>query len=385
MLQSHTVGETLERYITANPGLEFTPLGEILVPAATRRKQLRRAGTLARKGREDLTNLELARGVKRLQEALRLRERHFHLLGQDPGERQRQAQILGDLALGHFLAGDEDKAREALLQALVMFPKLRFDSKRFPPQMKSIFGEARFLADDLKTGNLAVDSTPGGAEIYANGNFVGFSPLPVRGMAAGRNLVTAVKPGYRTRTRAVKIESGPGAAQLSVELEALPGSPAAVLQNALKEARDRGAGEALQEAAARLKRDLLILARARGRDDIVAVQLYAYDARHKMVRARARANVSALDPDPACREVVATLMSNMARHPLVAAGSESREVDQPWYRRFRRSPWFWPVIGVTAAAVVAGTTVGIYYATRDTGPDPRETLVILPVTTPVSW
>lgn len=388
-LQARTVGETLDQYLADLPRLKFTRLNEVLEPMKSFRRKVRKAKKLTAKGKEDISNLEVELGVAAIKDAVKLREQAFHLFEHQPEEIKKHAWMLGDLAMAHFLNGEEEKARQALLQAFGLFPKMEFDDKRFPPQMKRTFDETRFLADELGTGNCAVDTVPVGAEVRANGKYVGFAPLVVRGLPAGNNLITVANTGYRTKTMRTNIEGGPNPSELKIKLKPLRGRPQKVLQAALTEAQTgKHSGKNLATAGALLKRDLLLFADMSGRDDIVVVRLFAYDVRKKKIVGRVKSTVSAMDPDPECKEMASILMTALSRKTVTRPTPAARPKPKPaptesWFSRFRKSNYFWPVVGgLAAGAVVAGVGVGIYYGTKGGPPDHRRTLLILPANTP---
>ena len=120
-----------------------------------------------------------------------------------------------------------------------------------------------------------------------------------------------------------------------------------------------------------------------GTDDMVTVSMFAYDGRRKKLVGKVSGTVSALDPEPECRELENTLITALrtepTRRPVVVEPKQ-----ESIFKRFVDSRWFWPTIGIVAgAAVVAGTTVGIYYGTRETEEkDHRKTLILLPAGSP---
>ncbi len=380
-LQSRTVGLTLERALKERLEFRFRRLADVLESRAAYRKQMAKARKLIKDAKTALTNMEVEKGVKVLQQAIGIREQYFHLLARKKGAKNKHAWLLGDLAMAHFMAGDEDNARQSLLQAFALYPKMEFDAKRFPPQMKRTFDESSFLADEMGTGNAQVTTDPPGCEVRANGAFVGFSPQVVRGMTAGRNLISLARTGYRTQTFPVKVEGGADIAQVTVELTALPGKPASKLKAALMEARHRKVGKNMLAAARRVKTDLLLLATLGGQDDLVVISMYAYNTRTKKVTGMVKGTASSLDPEPEVNELVATLVGTLAERPKpppVKPRPPSESLLTK-LKKFRESKYFWPVVGgIAATVVITSASVGIYYGTRGDGPDHRKTLLLLP-------
>jgi hypothetical protein len=57
-------------------------------------------------------------------------------------------------------------------------------------------------------GSIYVNTTPSGAEILADGNYSGLSPILVSGLVAGNHTVEAKKAGYNTTRQEVQVISG---------------------------------------------------------------------------------------------------------------------------------------------------------------------------------
>ena len=93
-----------------------------------------------------------------------------------------------------------------------------------------------------------------------------------------------------------------------------------------------------------------------------------------------KGTASSLDPDPEVNELVSSLLATLAQRPKPRPVKPLPPSDS-WLSRFRKSKYFWPVVGgIAATVVITSATVGIYYGTRDNGgePDHRRTLLILP-------
>lgn len=376
-MQTRTVTETLGAFLDARSEVDFVPIKTVLAPDGPVEQDLAKAAKLAVQGRNQLANLEVEQGLASLTEAVTLREKHFHHLAKKSEELEKQALLLGDLAMANFLSGEEEKSRQTILQAFILNPKLEFDAQRFPPQMKRTFDESRFLADELGTGNTQVSTTPEGAEVWANGNFVGYSPILVRGLAAGRNLITVSRVGYQTQTLAVKVDGGTESTQISMELKPSPGNPLEALKAALAEAQKGSKTKAAQTAAvAQLKTPVLLMALVEGKDEVAQVTLHAFNGLKGRSAGKVTGTVSALDPDPECRELVKSAITSLFKEPVLVAQPEPPR--ESWFSRATKSRYFWPVVGSIAAAAVAGAAVGIYYGTRSEGTDHRRTLILLP-------
>ncbi|HUU43488.1 MAG TPA: PEGA domain-containing protein [Planctomycetota bacterium] len=71
-----------------------------------------------------------------------------------------------------------------------------------------------------RSGTLVVETTPGRASVWVDGNFVGTAPVRVEGLTAGRHVLRAVKFGHVESVRWVDVTSGANAVQC--DLATLP-------------------------------------------------------------------------------------------------------------------------------------------------------------------
>jgi hypothetical protein len=374
MLQIRTVAHALEQAFTERREVNLTPIRHLLEPLAPLLEHLSEADKAARHGRELLKNLELEKSAVELQRAADLQQRVFHLISTSESGINEHAWLLTDLAVAHFLAGDEKTAREVTQRAMVLNTKLEFDSARFPPQMKRLFDEVRFLVDELGTGGLRVVTRPPGAEVRVNGKFVGFSPAKPTGLTAGPNLVTVSKLGFHTQTLPAKVEGGEIVPLVEAKLKPIASRSVRLLNTALKEATGGSVPKTLQRVSNMLQQRVLFLGTMTSRGGSVEVILYAYDRRRHRVSTRATVTVPAQDPEVGCNEIVAALIPFLQERPRPRPQPAGRK---SWLSRFRDSPYFWPVVGAGAVLAVTTLGIGIYYGTRD-DPDRGRQLLILP-------
>ena len=381
--QVRTVRDTLVELMELRREVRFVHLEQVLENRKAARKALKKANTQAVRGKDQLSNLEVEEGVKTINTAVLAREAYFDHFYDDQDELERHAWLLADLAVAHYMAGDEAKTRESLLQAFLLHAKMEFDEKRFPPQMKQLFEESHFYADEMGTGDVYIETTPEGAEVRVNGKLVGQSPIMAKGLGPGQNLVTVGLVGYRTRTQRVAVQGGGESSQMTMDLEPLKGNPLTTLHEAITAANAGKVSPGLTKLSRRYKVPVFFLAAVGGEEDMVMVSLFAYDGRTKKLAGKVSGTVSALDPEPECRELVDSLINSLRQAPVKRPAVAEEEAGAPWLKRFRESRWFWPAVGVVAgAAVAAGTTVGIYYGTRSTKTDNRRTLILLPAGSP---
>lgn len=67
-------------------------------------------------------------------------------------------------------------------------------------------------------GVFGIESTPAGADVYVNGDFVGTTPIPEHRLATGRHQVELKKKGYAVWTRNLSVSAG-ARATVAAELE----------------------------------------------------------------------------------------------------------------------------------------------------------------------
>lgn len=376
LLRVRTVIAALERAFAERKEVNLTPIRHLLEPVGQQLEHLSAADKLAKQGQTNLENLEIEKGIAAFNEAVTRQQRVFHLISTSTSGIKDHAALLGDLSIAHFLGGDEKASRDTMQRALVLDSRLEYDKKRYPPQMKRLFDEVRFLVDELGTGDVHVNTKPQRAEVRANGEFVGYSPIRVKGLTAGFNLITVSKPGYRTRTVPGRVEGGSIVPKIEVKLRAVKGKPAATLWQALGEARSGATPKALDRAAHYLRQRVLFLAEARGGSDQITVQIHVYDAKRRRTSSHIKAKISSHDPDPGCERLVASLMPFL-QPPKIVQRIQPVQTGS-WFNRFRESKLFWPAVGVGAAVVAASVGIGIYYGTREE-PDRGRQLLLLPV------
>lgn len=373
-LFSRTIVDSLERAFAGRRELNFTPINQLLEPLGKQLDKLSRADAMAKKGRKLMANLEVEKGLKLLKRSAKLQERVFHLFAATDSGVKDHARLLAELAVANFLAGHAAEAQKVLHQAMVLDSGVDYDKKSYPPQMKKTFDEVKFLIDELGRGNARVLTRPRRAAVRVNGKFVGYSPILTKGMSAGRNLITLSKLGFRSQTIPVNVEGGRIVPKVSISLRPVAGNPAGLLNAALKEAKANSPGEGLASAAKFLRREILFLATTRMRENEVDVRVFAYDSRKKKIASRTDVVMSVmLDPDQKSRKVAAALVPFLVEKP--------RPTGQPdggsWLGELRRSPYFWPVVGVVAGVVVIGASVsvGVFLGTR--GDDNRRRNAVL--------
>lgn len=151
------------------------------------------AARLAVEGREAYDTLELDKAVEVLNAAVRQYDANVAYVR----ELADVAKALMLLGATHLLRGEQDRGRERLAQAVILFPEIEPDARVFNPSMRQVFSETKGRVLSGKRGSLVIESEPSGAEIYLDGKFLGVSPETVLEVAEGRHYLRAVKDGYK--------------------------------------------------------------------------------------------------------------------------------------------------------------------------------------------
>jgi hypothetical protein len=360
-LEVRVAQEALENAFAARKELGFVPIQELLEPRASLEKAIREAAGEVAKGRTALENLEVTEGVAAFTKAIALRERAFTLLAENPDEVLAHAEILAELAVAHFLADEKKQAEQILGGAFVLAPKLEFDKKKHPPQMKRLFDTTRFLLDEVGAGELRVATTPRGAAVRINGTLVGYAPVKAKQIAAGRNLVTVSLPGYATRSVAVAAEGG--GREIRIQLSELPGGIAGELAGAAR--GGELANGSFSAAARRLGVRWLVVGTASARDEKIETTLTAFDALRQRVAGQVRGSLLVASIERDAQGLVASLLAVASQPPAVARKRGGPSA----LTRFYRSPYFWPVVGGVLGAAAVGAGLGIYFGTREADGD----------------
>jgi hypothetical protein len=366
-LEIRVAGEALEAALALRRELGFVSRQELLEPRAALDVVLANADTEVAKGRTAIENLEIAEGVSALARAIAQRERAWVALAENPEAVDTHAQLLAELAVAQFLAGDQKKAEATLGGAFVLAPKLEFDKKKHPPQMKRLFDSTRFLLDEVGAGELAIATTPQGAAVRVNGTLVGYSPVQAKQIGAGRNLVTVSLPGYATRTLPVDCAGGGKVTRVRIQLSELEGGIAAALAGAAREAGG-GRSSSASAVARRLGVRWLFVGSASARDEKVSVVLHAYDASGQASgQVRGTLEVPTLERD--AQALAGSLVALLTRPAAPVAKAPS---GPSFVTRVYRSPYFWPVVGGVLAAAAVGAGLGVYFGTRGEGTGDRD-------------
>ncbi len=268
------------------------------------------------------------------------------------------------LARARYFAGDQDGAKAALAFVFALEPKTVFDKALFGAPLEHAVIEAKLTAEMLGPGQLSPESDPPGAEILLDGSALeGRSPLANIACSAGPHYITYRRRGYLTQTAIFSVQGG-GQTQTAVRsLER-----ATLIRPFYRE-------QALLPSGAV---DLAAALDAVGVDELVLVralpvsgglELHAYRVRHD----GRVSHVQQVSPEASAPLDVETLVDNVldarAHTALVAQPTESA------WRRFRRWPGFWYVVGGAGALVVAGA-VGVGVGVGARSPSGEQVLIL---------
>jgi hypothetical protein len=122
------------------------------------------------------------------------------------------------LGLAHTGMGDEEAANAAFREVIILDPTRELDPISYPPDV--IEGYARVRTDVLSagTGQLALNATADGAEVFVDGRSVGVAPVTVEGLPVGRHRVFVTADGGLRAYEEVLIEAG-GTRKLSLKVD----------------------------------------------------------------------------------------------------------------------------------------------------------------------
>lgn len=358
-----------------NKTIRYRPIQAILEKPKGSVRRLLRADKLLAAGQRDLTNLEIGKAIEKFNKAVRLLEYSFVALVRIRQKAEPLARALRALAAAYFLDGKVKEAKETLRRMLVLAPKTTYSPKTFPRQMAQLVDDERMMFDEFGTSTVEVTTDPPGARVYLNAHRQGRGPITLKSVQKGTNYITARMPGYRTTTMGVEVDP-PKLQRATITLRRFKKDPLPLMERALLEMGRRTPGPGILGLAARLKVDLVVLARARAEHDQGVLTLYLYDARlKKLLKGPITVKPSVDFPKEKVNPAVRLLFSGVRldgkvpeplKKPTRSLWMRSRE----GWRDFRKSKGFWPVVGSVVGAVVVGVVVGLAVGLQQRGYNP---------------
>ncbi len=328
-----------------------------------------------------IMNLDLDAALVAVRKAVDSYEHYLPQLRERDGNLGRLTNAHRLLANASFLNQDTDAAMVSLHRMFVLRPDLTYKRALFPPQMEQLVNAEQARMAALPRGSLDLDSLPRRAQLLVNGQPVGVAPQSVPDLVPGPNYVTALMPGHPPTTVIVEVEPGPVITSAKIPLEAYPDDPFAKLAAARPEVGGVGIGPRLSAAAARLgKPELLLLIVPEAGENLMLAG-YLYDTRSGRLIGKARGESDPAYPGPPAEALARTLTRDVPLDGGAGAVVEpmvvKRKSGPGALTRFRRSRWFWPVVGGAAGVVVLSVVIGVASASADA--DSRARFVVLNV------
>ncbi len=292
--------------------------------------------------------------------------------------------------------GRLDEARASLRTSLMLYPVQRSSEYAYSLETRNLFSDVQREVQDAPNATLTVTTRPAGAEVYVDGEFRGFAPLPVERLVAGDHLVVAFQDGYAPASTIVTITGGPAESTV-LELSSEGGRDVASAAASFLRAVDRGRGadeEASRLAGMTTASDVVALRVSAegdsvgitgahfGRGTVTPMQaLVKKDA--EFVTGVQKLLTDALAMPSAAGDALPPLDTTEAMMPTAGTatrptGAEGEEYivdpDSPLFRDTGKKQaadsvltkwWFWTAVGV----VVVGAGTGIYFLSKKGGDD----------------
>lgn len=116
--------------------------------------------------------------------------------------------------------GDENEARAATLDLLSLTPDYELDRKVFDQKFIAFKAKVATGKQALLRGNVTVATQPGGARVFIDGQFIGFTPLTAPTLAVGKHLLRIERPGFKRYGALIEV----GVEEAEIKHDLLPTS-----------------------------------------------------------------------------------------------------------------------------------------------------------------
>lgn len=310
-----------------------------------------------KKGKDAYDNLDPEGAAKEFMEGLKL-------LAEDPATAQpaKIARALTWVGASHLINGDNAKAAESFTRATVMSPGFVPDPNEFSPDILAAFKEAKDKVAEGPKGDLTVSSNASPTYVTVDETERGVAPVTVKGLAAGRHHVIVKCRGHQPWATFVEVQGG-GGTTASADLKTLPQADRfrKALEIAQTELKETKPAFGVQEIAAALGARHVVVGVATSAPGAGAsIELVAFDVAARRRATGLKKDLAASAPTFANdSQMIATrVVDDLLRNDAIGAGPSVPVTSQSW---------FWPVVGVVAAAVVAGAAAGVVVATLPEG------------------
>ncbi len=355
----------IEESLSNDSRIRFKDSQAILEPPRAASQAFSQAERLIEAGKKFLFQLDLDKASEQFAAAVRLYETHLAWLIDSPFGTGKLVDALSSQALGAFRTGDSDLLEAVLSKIQALDPQWKVP-KSFPAEMKENLMNLRLEQDELGKARLQVATHPNAGVVYLDGKKLGRAPLLSDPVPAGLHYLTIRRRGFRSLTKTVQV-TPPRDSSLDIPLEPVDASLLSHLKNALSEMGATLAGPGIRATARRLDVVVLVLGRILVRGSEASVTLVAYDTRKGKITGPAitkTVDLQSLSSGPA--HMVQALVDEIAPKPKPrkARPAARKRPKQPsrfllTWRRFRKWPGFWYMVGGTAALILTGVAVGL--------------------------
>jgi hypothetical protein len=253
-----------------------------------------------------------------------------------------------------LLNGQTDQAASIFKGAAIISPEYAPDPNEFSPDILNAYNDAKGKATSGPKGALTVTSNVTPTLVAVDGLESGVAPLTLKDLPAGRHHVLLKCHGYKPWATFVEVQEG-GSGSAAAELHPLPEGDRfrKAVEIASTETTQGKPGYGATELGAALKARYLVLGTAQNATAGTSVEFVTYDLEKQ--RRGAGVKKSLVPGSPTFNSDVRALASHLV-DSLVKPTTLVEEEAAGGAVTDR--PWFWPVVGVGAAAVVAGVVAG---------------------------
>ncbi|MFH1017558.1 MAG: PEGA domain-containing protein [Pseudomonadota bacterium] len=183
-----------------------TFLRERMAPASAPKKDTS-ASTFLKQGMAAYRGLDVDSAIKKLVKA----KSAFRNSLSDEGafEGLRAAQFY--LAMSYLAKKERSRAREELLQALVLDPERKtrkLSEKLYSNEVRKLYDEARRQVGQMPKGDLEVSTPSGGELVYVDGKSAGAAPVRAGELPAGEHFVRVEAEGREPYVAAQTVVAG---------------------------------------------------------------------------------------------------------------------------------------------------------------------------------
>lgn len=208
---------------------------------------------------------------------------------------KKVAEALLLLGAVHSLKGEEKLSTQSLEQAINVYPQTEPDPRIFNPAMRNQFQQTANKLAGRPTGVLTLSSSPGYAEVYVDGHFMGVTPLSMENITEGRHYVRLERDGFRPWGKVMSVTSRSETAETAPLRATAPYEEYDALADAAikhvvgpnaEGGRVRQATETAEKLCSALNADTVMLAQVRLDGERVQINANQYDlASHRMLKA----------------------------------------------------------------------------------------------------